>query len=205
MRNHNEKGLLIAIDGASGVGKSTLIKNLAARLEEKGFPMYCTSEPTASKLGDFIRQEACEYSRTVFACLLTADRYAHLERDILPKLQEGYVVIIERYLLSSLVWQCVAGESEQFVLNLNKNIIKPDLQIVLSLEESAQQSNLYEIEQDIRKNQLGKEKRCLDYCALIMEQLNVDVLYVNHTNSMVQNTEDICKKIMDMKKEEKDI
>ena len=106
-------------------------------------------------------------------------------------------MIEERYILSSLVKQCMAGGGEQFVLNINKDIVKPDLQIVLSAEEMQKQTKLYEIEEKdtVTQNISGKEKRCLDYCALIMEQLNVDVLYMSNRNSAEKNSEEICKRI----------
>lgn len=200
MRSNSEKGLLVAIDGAKGVGKSALVKTIADHLENNGKCVYYTSEPTDSELGDFIRKKADTYSTTAYTCMMAADRYEHLEKDIIPKLQEGYIVIEERYILSSLVKQCMAGGGEQFVLNINKDIVKPDLQIVLSAEEMQKQTKLYEIEEKdtVTQNISGKEKRCLDYCALIMEQLNVDVLYMSNRNSAEKNAEEICKRISEL-------
>lgn len=93
----DRQGFFVAIEGPSGVGKSTVTDLLHAALAHRGFPAVATKEPSDSALGKLARQGADEYRGLVLACLVAADRYYHLEHDIRPALRAGYVVICDRY------------------------------------------------------------------------------------------------------------
>lgn len=126
------KGCFITIDGPNGVGKSTIITHLKARLGAKGIQPVLTAEPTRTALGLFIREQQEHYRGRALACLVAADRYAHIEHEIKPALDKGQLVISDRYVLSSLVYQILDGVSTEFVLALNKDIIIPHLSILLT-------------------------------------------------------------------------
>jgi len=141
-------GFFIAIDGPSGIGKSTLTGLLAGRLTTHGCSVTATREPTATPLGSLARFGTDDYRGLTLACLVAADRYQHLEHEIRPALQAGRLVLCDRYLASSLVLQRLDGVSPEFVWQLNQHADRPDLCIILSgdtscARERAQKRGLY--------------------------------------------------------------
>jgi dTMP kinase len=124
-------GLLVSIDGPGGVGKSTLTTQLAAKLPCRGIPTHATTEPSPSPLGDFTRHAPDRYHGLVLACLVTADRYHHLETEIRPHLEAGEVVITDRYVPTSLVLQRIDGVDPDFIWQLNRHAPRPDLAVIL--------------------------------------------------------------------------
>ena len=141
-------GFFVAIDGPSGIGKSTLTGLLADRLTAHGCSVTATKEPTATPLGSLARFGTDDYRGLTLACLVTADRYQHLEHEIRPALQAGRLVLCDRYLASSLVLQRLDGVSPEFVWQLNQHADRPDLCIILSgdasrARERAEKRGLY--------------------------------------------------------------
>ena len=127
------RGMFVAIDGPGAAGKSTLLRNLTARLTDAGVPVHATTEPSRAPLGEFARRHTSEYKGMALACLVGADRYHHLETEILPAVEAGQVVVCDRYTLSSLVLQAgIDGVPEPAVRCINAYADPPDLQIVLT-------------------------------------------------------------------------
>jgi len=142
------RGFFVAIDGPSGIGKSTLTGLLADRLTAHGCSVTATKEPTATPLGSLARFGTDDYRGLTLACLVAADRYQHLEHEIRPALQAGRLVLCDRYLASSLVLQSLDGVSPEFVWHLNQHADRPDLCIILSgdascARERAEKRGLY--------------------------------------------------------------
>lgn len=103
------KGVLIAVEGIDGSGKSSLVKNLTALLHTDGFVARTTREPGATALGKQLRTLVQE--KTVAVCphaeflLFAADRAQHMHEIVLPSLAENMIVISDRMKDSSLVYQ----------------------------------------------------------------------------------------------------
>ncbi len=141
-------GFFVAIDGPSGIGKSTLTGILADRLTTHGCSVMATKEPTATPLGSLARFGTDDYRGLTLACLVAADRYQHLEHEIRPALRAGRLVLCDRYLASSLVLQRLDGVSPEFVWQLNQHADRPDLCVILSgdascARERAEKRGLY--------------------------------------------------------------
>ena len=126
------KGIFVVIDGPNGVGKTTVINELEREIKNIGIKYILTKEPTNSKLGQFIRANQDIYKNEILACLIAANRYEHINSLIIPKLDEGYLVISDRYLPSSLVYQSIDNLDKDFIMSINKNIIIPDLTVILT-------------------------------------------------------------------------
>lgn len=109
----SRKGLLFAFEGIDGSGKSTQMNLLADRLKGQGFRVHCTAEPTSGPMGTLIRDafnHRNAFSDAVIAGLFVADRLHHItdaETGILTMLEQGYVVLTDRYYLSSYAYQGV--------------------------------------------------------------------------------------------------
>ncbi|MDG4767834.1 dTMP kinase [Solwaraspora sp. WMMD406] len=138
-----EPGLFVVVEGPSGVGKSTVVEHLHADLTTRDIPVVATKEPSDSTLGKLARQCTDEYRGLVLACLVTADRYHHLEHIIRPALRTGTIVVCDRYVPTSLVLQRLDGVDPEFLTQLNQYAAKPDLTVVLTgePERSAQRAS----------------------------------------------------------------
>ncbi|MEZ0536873.1 dTMP kinase [Caldicellulosiruptoraceae bacterium PP1] len=134
-------GRFIVFEGNDGAGKSTQIAMAEKYLKNKGIRVLTTREPGGTEVGYRIRKLLLdpEYKMDGLteAFLLAADRNEHVRNVIIPALKEGYVVLSDRYILSSIVYQgMVRGVGIDKILKLNmvfEEMIKPDLYIVLTL------------------------------------------------------------------------
>lgn len=127
-----QTGRLISLDGPGGVGKSTTLTTLADLLRQRGNLVHTTTEPSNSALGRFTRAHADQIHGHALACLVAADRYEHIRTEIRPHIDRGETVLCDRYLASTLVVQRLDGVPEGFLLDLNAEILLPDLSVILT-------------------------------------------------------------------------
>jgi dTMP kinase len=66
--------------------------------------------------------------------LFAADRIEHLENEVLPALNEGRLVISDRYVYSSLAYQGAAGLSLEWIEKVNEHALKPDLAVFVDVD-----------------------------------------------------------------------
>lgn len=131
-------GILIAVEGIDGAGKTTLARALAEDFRRAGFDVDCSKEPTNGPHGAQIRASAASGRLDVAEemRLLLLDRRQHVHEVINPALERGAVVILDRYYPSSAAYQGAAGVPVAEVLEANDFAPKPD--IVLLLDVSPQ-------------------------------------------------------------------
>lgn len=199
MLENRTKGFWVAVDGPNGVGKSTLIESIKNRLGFKGYVLHTTKEPTDTECGLFVRKFAESHSGIGLACLIAADRYEHIENEILPELQKGKIVITDRYILSSLILQEMDGVSGTFLLNLNSKIIKPDLQVAVFADEDVLQKRLSErnaLTRFEKGNQSYNELFYMNKGIVELEKRKVDVLCINNNANLENNVEEIVSCII---------
>jgi dTMP kinase len=136
-------GVFIAFEGVEGSGKGTQIELARRYLAERGRAVLVTREPGGTGLGnrvrDFILDPAAgNVDARAEALLFAACRAQHVVTVIRPALEEGKVVLSDRFVDSSLAYQGAArGLGEQDVLNLNAWATQglfPDLVVLLHIE-----------------------------------------------------------------------
>lgn len=128
--------MFITFEGPNGVGKTTIVGGVGNRLLAEGFNVVNTKEPTMSLLGEFLRNAEESCSGECLACLAAADRYFHIERELIPALSIGKIILSDRYIESSLVLQGMDGCAFDFVWELNSRVLIPDLSVILIAEAS---------------------------------------------------------------------
>ena len=129
-------GLLVAVEGIDGAGKTTLVSRLAEELACFGVPVTTAKEPTQGPHGQALRNTASTGRLTAAdeLTLLLADREQHVADVIAPALRSGGIVILDRYFYSNIAYQGAAGLDPQDVLNRNLAIAPPpDLLLLLDL------------------------------------------------------------------------
>ena len=201
MYRNKETGKLIAFDGPNGAGKSTLISAVQARLSEMNINVYVTKEPSDSKIGTFTRSIAESFSGKTLACLVAADRYNHLEKEILPLLQQGTIVIADRYILSSLILQSMDGVDTLFVEKVNSEIMLPDLQIAVWAKEEVLQMRLLEREKLTRfekNNRSVEELKNMENGVHIIREWAVPVVNVFNNSDLEKNVALVVENILSM-------
>ena len=110
----SKRGRFITLEGGEGAGKSTQAQALAEALKERGIDCLVTREPGGSPGAEAIRAMVLEggderWTPRSEALLFAAARADHLERTILPALEDGRWVICDRFADSSLAYQGGAG------------------------------------------------------------------------------------------------
>ncbi len=128
------KGFLIALEGIDGAGKTTQAKLLVKWLESNGVKAIYTSEPTDSEIGRIIKKHLKakrKYSEETIALLFAADRLYHVEKVITPAIDQGKVVVTDRYIHSSIAYQTVTTGRRTWIEHINSLAPKPDLSILI--------------------------------------------------------------------------
>jgi dTMP kinase len=133
------KGAFLVIEGIDGAGKSTLCRILEKRLTDEGHKVIVTQEPTHDEIGSFIREgRVKDISQKAEALLFVADRAVHTER-ILKLVEEGNIVICDRYFASTVAYQSSGFNGEaldrEWLIALNRPIMAmPDLTVLLDID-----------------------------------------------------------------------
>jgi len=135
-------GLFITFEGGEGCGKSTQIKLLLKKLEQLNIPVVLTHEPGGTALGDELRKalkrkRGSSISPRAELFLVAASR-AQLVADVIrPALQEGRVVLCDRFTHSTMVYQGYGRGLDftaiQMVNNMATRNLNPDLIILLDI------------------------------------------------------------------------
>lgn len=139
----DRKGFFISFEGPEGAGKTTVISTIGERLEREGKKVLLTREPGGIKIAEAIREvildtENVEMDAKTEALLYAAARRQHLVEKVIPALAEGYIVLCDRFIDSSLAYQGVArGIGIDEILKINQFAIgetMPDLTIFFDID-----------------------------------------------------------------------
>jgi dTMP kinase len=131
-----QRGRFIALEGIDGSGTTSQAEALAARLRARGHRVTRTHEPSEGSIGRLVRQRlgrtAAPLDPAAMALLFAADRIDHVRTCIEPALSRGEVVLTDRYLLSSWVYQSLECDGA-WVREINRHAPWPDRTFVLDL------------------------------------------------------------------------
>jgi len=137
------RGLFITFEGGEGAGKSTQIKRLADKLRAKGYGLTVTREPGGSPGAEAIRHvilsgAAESFGPKMEALLFAAARSDHIEQVIRPAIERGNIVLCDRFVDSSRVYQGGAGNLEpEFMATIERvsvNGMMPDLTLIFDID-----------------------------------------------------------------------
>ncbi len=135
-------GLLITFEGGEGAGKSTQILALADHLRAQGFEVVVTREPGGSAGAEAVRHvilsgAAETYGPAMEALLFAAARSDHIDQKIRPAIEAGQIVLCDRFIDSSRVYQGISGNLDpQFMRSVERIAIDgtmPDLTFILDI------------------------------------------------------------------------
>lgn len=144
MADHS--GLFVTFEGGEGAGKSTQIRLLADQLRRRGHDVLVTREPGGSPGAEAVRHvllsgAAEEFGVRMEAILFAAARNDHVEEVIRPALESGAIVLCDRFIDSSRVYQGVTGNLEVDYIEALQRLaidgLAPDCTLILDLPAEA--------------------------------------------------------------------
>lgn len=212
-KRNKEKGLLIAIEGIDGAGKTTQAKLVAEELS-KSMDVHLTKNPTDGLIGKFIREVLAgkvDIPPVSFQYLFSADRQVQQE-EILNELKEGKIIITDRYFWSAIVYGIVDREELDFdqtgdlllvsqgILSMYHQFLIPDFTIFLDIpmKEAMNRLDSKEIEKEIYENETKLIKIEKGYKWLINKFKN-EFTIIDGTKSEREITQEIVKIINEKK------
>ena len=137
------KGFLVSLEGPEGAGKTSVLEAIIPILEDRGIEVLSTREPGGVLIGEKIRQVILDPSHTEMdpkteLLLYIASRRQHLVEKVLPALAAGKLVIMDRFIDSSVAYQGFGrGLDKEAIDWLNEfatDGLKPDLTLYFDIE-----------------------------------------------------------------------
>lgn len=136
-------GFFITIEGPEGAGKTSVMKDVAEKLQSEGYEIISTREPGGIRISERIREvildnDLTEMDARTEALLYAAARRQHLVEKVEPALSEGKIILCDRFVDASLAYQGYArGLGIDEVLSINKFAIgnlMPDLTLLFDVD-----------------------------------------------------------------------
>jgi dTMP kinase len=129
------KGKFMVFEGIDGAGLTTQAELLEKYLRNKKYEVVLTKEPTNNLIGGIIRaalkKEWVTSNRTL-QLLFSADRAHHLEKEIIPALENGKIVISDRYFISTIAYGMIELEKD-WLKALNSKFLLPDIIFIIDV------------------------------------------------------------------------
>lgn len=160
------KGLVIALEGQDGTGKSTVIDAITGYFDEMDLDYINAREPGSTDIGEKIRDILADKANKDMdyhteALLFAASRSELYDKVIKPNVAKGTSVILDRFLLSSLAYQgIVRGLGVDEVMKINDFFLdgfRPDLTILMDLDAKESYERLKKLGELDRIESLGED------------------------------------------------
>ena len=137
------KGFLVSLEGPEGAGKTSVLEALIPILEDRGVEVLTTREPGGVLIGEKIREVILDPSHTEMdpkteLLLYIASRRQHLVEKVLPALEAGKMVIMDRFIDSSVAYQGFGRgldiDAIDWLNEFATDGLKPDLTLYFDIE-----------------------------------------------------------------------
>ena len=200
------KGIFITFEGPEGAGKTTVIAEIYKRLEQEGKKAILTREPGGIRISEKIRNiildnEHQEMDGRTEALLYAAARRQHLVEKIIPAMEEGTIVLCDRFVDSSLAYQGYArGLGMDEVMSINAFAIDntmPDVTVYFDItpEEGLQRiSKNNEREQNRLDNEtLQFHHKVYEGYKILLEKFPNRIIRTDASKPLSEVTENVWK------------
>lgn len=193
--SRNDKATFITIVGFDGSGKTTQIEAIADAYRKIGREVVVTREPT-----DWYRQQPLvrnyldnggdEYTSKIMTFLIAADRLQHIRDVIQPALDEGKVVICDRYVQATFGIMMHRGVSPKLIMETNEGIPKPDYSFYVSVSVDNLIERLHKRDGDNLKFEERKAER-IESIISAYDNMGKYLIAIDGNQSIEKVTEDI--------------
>jgi dTMP kinase len=200
-----KKGVFITLEGPDGSGKTTQAARLARWLEERGRKVLITREPGGTKLAEILRKLALDpdlpVSKPTESLLHLAARADHVDKVIRPALEEGCVVICDRFGDSTLIYQGILGGMDLDQLRrLNlfaTQGLQPDLTLLIDGDPRvlAMRRDARGVTDKFEQEGLAFQEKIRKGYLYLAEQEKERILLIHGEAPEAEVTEEIIKKV----------
>lgn len=200
----------ISFEGGEGSGKTTLIEKLSKELNLLGYKLIRTREPGGSKIAEEIRNvilsvDNVEMDYRTEALLYAASRRQHLTEIVIPALNEGKIVLCDRYLDSSLAYQGYArGLGIEEVYQINKYAtdgILPEITFYIDVDPSIGLSRIKKNNREVDRldlEELSFHKRVREGYLEVAKIFKDRIKVIDGNRTPEEIYEDILKSVLDI-------
>ena len=196
-------GKIIAIEGTDGVGRSTQIRMLREWLEVQGYGVIETGWTRSELMQPTIElaKSSNTLNRLTFVLLYATDFADRLEKEIIPALKAGFIVLSDRYIYTAMARAGVRGVDRTWVRNLYGFAIAPHLVFYLKIDEKSLIKRILQarvmdywesgmdmkIGDDIYESFRGYQRSLLKEYASMAEEYNFRVLDARRKVEVIQD------------------
>jgi dTMP kinase len=163
-READMRGFFITFEGLEGSGKSTQARILYDKLSSIGYPCVLTSEPGGTQLGEAIRailidNKYRDMTPLAELYLFAASRVQHVDRVIRPSLEEGKIVICDRFTDASIAYQSFGRGLSETLIRETSSVaswnVRPNLTLFLDIDPG---KGLYRVSQRLQELELTADR-----------------------------------------------
>lgn len=203
-------GLFITLEGGEGAGKTTVANSVIERLSLLGIKAIYTREPGGIKIAEKIREVILDRNHTEMdgrteALLYAAARRQHLVEKVRPAMEKGYVVLCDRFVDSSIVYQGYArGIGVDEVRKINEFAIEGFMPKLTIFFDIPPREGLKRISENKGREVNRLDLEDLSFHELVYEGYKKQVLTdpsriisVDATKSIKELTNEVCALILD--------
>ena len=198
MREKDLSGTFIVIEGADGSGTTTQSERLSDKLEVVRTAEHGERREGKDLIGHKVEEmiSSENYSAEAIALAFASDRMVHLEERLLPLLEQGKTVVCDRYYHSSLVYQPTLGAEFDWVKEVNREALKPDLTIILDvaaetgmkrIENRGSDDNIFE--------DLSFQQEVVQRYRKLPDKLDEEIVLVDASQSIEEVAEDVAEAV----------
>ncbi len=208
LNNKYNEGKLISFEGGEGVGKSTQIKLLKSYLLENNFKVLTTREPGGTEEGEIIRKFLVSGAKNTFdplseLLIFNALRREHINKVINPSIKKGKIVLCDRFIDSTFVYQGIGkGINKKVLLNLHKKFcydIYPDITFFLNLDPKIgldRTNRRKNNETRFERLGLSYHKKVFNGYLKLSKKFEKRIININAQQSIKEISEKIIKHVM---------
>ncbi len=187
--------MLIAFCGIDGAGKTTLLDRVEKQLQ-KDNKVFRTKQPTDwykqdSRFKSFIsgNLEKNKFIVEELALLAATDRIRHINSEIMPKIEQGYIVLTDRYVFSSYSYMMARGIKDlKWLMQINKFAPNPDLTFYIDVPAEVAIKRIQE-----RDGKASKEEMNIRIMNQVREYFLSQPWGKNKTDHIIDNQQSIIK------------
>ncbi|MDU3177304.1 dTMP kinase [Anaerococcus sp.] len=202
-------GKLIVFEGPDGSGKTTILKKVNQQLSKQGYKLMLVREPGGTEISEKIREiiidnDNVNMSAKTESLLFAASRAQLIDEKIRPGLENGKIILCDRFVLSSLTYQGVGRglgiEEVKAINDFATDNIRPDLTIFFNIDYK---TALVRKRENFSADRLENEdfnfhKKIFDAYLDIAQKYNRDIKQVDATRSIEEVSRDVLNLIKDL-------
>ena len=197
--NRQDAGTLISVIGFDGSGKTTQIEAIANEYRKHNKDVLITVQPTdwfrnQSINRHFLEHGGSEVQARILALMSAADRINHVHEVILPALNEGRVIICDRYVYAAFGVFVHRGVESKFISDINKGVPRPDYAFYLNVSPEILIKRLNSRDKGMLKYEERDEERIVSITNTY-EKMGSQLIRIDGNQEIEQVTNSILKYI----------